>query len=139
MNKLIKYTDFIFESLILESNVVYSEKLKRALSKMDDPIAKTLLGIENKDLDVQSNYFDIPMDKNDTVTFIPDRRAQEILGDKKELVTYKGKKGGWLTHNMEQNGELFAELGYEPKQEEVFNPGNEEIGEVVSKVTSKVS
>ena len=131
-----KYTQFITESieLLLESNVVYSPKFRKALNKIQDPIAKTLLSIENKDLDVQSNYFDIPIDKNDTVTFIPDKRAQEILGDKKELVRFTGRKGGWLTHNMEQNAGLFAQLGFEPKQEEVYKPKNDEIGQVMGKV-----
>ena len=73
-----KYLEFINESmeLILESDIVYSDKFRLALSKIENPLSKTLLGIENKDLDVRSNYFDILMDKNDTVSFIPDRRAQ---------------------------------------------------------------
>jgi hypothetical protein len=140
MKKLSRYYQFILESLILESNVIYSEKFRRALSKIgDDPIAKSLMGIENKDIDVLSNYFDIPPDKNDVVTFIPDKKAQEILGDKKELVKFTGRKGGWLTHNMEQNRDLFAALGYVPKGEAIFNPGNVDVGEVVSRVVSPVS
>lgn len=140
MKKLIRYSEFIFESLLLESNVIYSPKFKMALLKMkDDSIAKILLSVENKDLNVVSNYFDIPIDKNDTVTFFTDKKAQEILNSKKEKVTFRGKKGGWLTHNMEQNAELFKALGYVPKTEEIFNPGNTAIGEVVSKITSEKS
>ena len=46
-----KYSDFINESLdflLLESNVIYSDKLRRALSKIDSPVAKKLLEIYAK-------------------------------------------------------------------------------------------
>jgi len=86
-----KYLEFINESLelLLESDVVYSDKFRLAIKKISDNqpgsmIAKKLLDLENKDLDVRSNYFDILRDKNDKVSFIPDRKAQEILSDEKE-------------------------------------------------------
>ena len=43
-----KYLDFINESfeLLLEAEIVYSEKMRRALDKIDHPIAKSLLEIE---------------------------------------------------------------------------------------------
>ena len=57
-----KYFDFINENLeflLNESNVVFSDKLRRALTKIDSPIAKKMLDIENKDFPVQANYFDV--------------------------------------------------------------------------------
>ena len=68
-----KYSDFVSESIefIIESDVVYSDKFRLALNKIESPISKSLLDIENKDFNVQSNFFDISTDKNDTVSFVP--------------------------------------------------------------------
>lgn len=140
--KIPKYLDFINESLdlILESDVVYSDNLRKALIKIDNPISKKLIELENKDLPIQSNYFDILLDKNDTISFIPDRRAQDILkNNTKEIVKYNGE-GGWLTHNINQNGSIFDMLGYTIEEGETpHNPSFEEIGEVIRKVTSPTS
>lgn len=140
-----KYLEFINESmeLILESDVVYSDKFRLALSKIETPVSKSLLGIENKDLNVRSNYFDILMDKNDTISFIPDRRAQQILNDTKIKVRFVGRGGGWLTFNKDENGEyknkkLFDKLGFTPS-EELVKPSNDEVGEIIKKVVSEES
>ena len=47
-----KYFDFINESLelILESDVVYSDKFRLALSKIENPVSKSLLDVENKEM-----------------------------------------------------------------------------------------
>lgn len=137
-----KYYNFINESLeylLLESNVVYSEKLRRALSKIENPIAKKLLEIENEDIPVQSNYFDISLDKNDSLNFIPDRKAQEILGQTKEEYRFTGSGGGWLKHKDSNNG-IFGKLGYTYEEgSEPYKPNSRDIGEVVAKVTSESS
>lgn len=134
-----KYFDFVNESLelILESDVVFSKKFRLALSKMENPLAKSILSIENEDLPVASNYFDISKDKNDSLSFIPDRKAQEILGDTKENVRFIGSGGGWLRHS-ESNANIFKDLGYEPEGS-AYQPNSSEVGEVVSKVTGKSS
>ena len=134
-----RYFDFINESLefILESDVIYSDKFRFTLSKIDDPISKSILDIENKDLTVQSNYFDITMDKNDTVSFIPDRKAQEILKDVKEFWRFDGSGGGWLKHS-EANTELFSKLGYVPEGSP-YGPNSRDIGEIVAETVSETS
>lgn len=143
MKHLNKYGNFITEKLILEqllleSNVVYSGKFKKVLSKMpDNEIAQKLLEIENKDLEVVSNFFDIKVDNDAILTFTPDRVAQQILTDEKEYVLYQGRRGGWLTNDVVKNGGIFARLGFEPKTEEVFHPNNTDPGEVISRVTSE--
>jgi hypothetical protein len=140
-----KYFDFLNESfeLILESDVVYSDKFRLVLSKIENPVSTSLLGAENKDLDVRSNYFDIVMDKNDKVSFIPDRRAQQILTDSKITVRFVGRNGGWLTFNKDKNGEyenkiLFDALGFTPS-EELIKPGSDETGEIIKKTVSEKS
>lgn len=143
MRHLNEYQDFILEKLILEqlileSNVIYSDKFKKSLTKMpENEIAKKLLEIENKDLDIVSNFFDIKIDNENILTFTPDRIAQQILNDDKEFVTYIGRRGGWLTNNTKTNGAIFARLGFEPKTEEVYAPNNTDAGEVISKITSE--
>jgi hypothetical protein len=143
MKHLNKYGNFIVEKLILEkllleSNVVYSGKFKKVLSKMpDNEIAQKLLEIENKDLEVVSNFFDIKVDNDAILTFTPDRVAQQILNDEKEYVLYQGRRGGWLTNDVRKNGGIFARLGFEPQTEEVFHPNNTDPGEVISRITSE--
>jgi hypothetical protein len=81
-----KYSDFINENLdlILESDVKYSEQLRKVIKKIGGPVSDTLLEIENKDYPVQSNYFDITPDKNDTISFTPDRKVKEILDNQEK-------------------------------------------------------
>ncbi len=136
-----KYLDFINESidLILESNVVYSNNFRGVLNKINTPLAKTMIEIENHDLNVRSNYFDILLAKNDTVTFIPDRKAQEILGDTKEFFRFTGNNGGWLRHT-DSNSKLFGILGYTYTEGSTpYSPNSRDIGEIVNKVVSEQS
>jgi hypothetical protein len=136
---ILRYIDFINESseLILESNVIFSDRMKMALNRTDSTIAKKILELENKDYPVSSNFFDIPMDKNDKLSFIPDRKAQEILTDDKEIVKFIGSGGGWLKHK-DSNNKLFTALGYVPEGEP-YEPDSTDVGEVVSKVVSEQS
>ena len=136
-----KYSDFIKENLefILESNVVFSDNFRKAMVKIDHPMAKAILGVENNDLTVQANYLDIEFSKNDTISFTPDRKAQEILGDTKEVVRFTGSGGGWLKHKESNNG-LFEKLGYTFEEgSEPYKPNSRDLGEVVAKVTSEKS
>lgn len=135
-----KYTEFILEKLILESNVIYSSKFRKILSRMkDNRIAEELLNIENKDLDVIANFFDVKVDNDNVVTFTPDRVAQQILNEKKDVYRYIGGRGGWLTNNLATNGTIFGILGFVPKTGEVYRPNNTELGEIVSMYKSEKS
>ena len=138
-----RYQEFITESLdlILESDVVYSDKFRKVVSSIDSPIAKKIIEIENTDLPVRANYFDIVPGKNDSITFLNDRKAQEILGDKKEMVKFIGGEGGWLTHNLAENGAIFDLLGYKPESDTPYKPqsGDIAVGEVIKKVVSPTS
>ncbi len=134
-----KYSDFVSESIefIIESDVVYSDKFRLALNKIESPISKSLLDIENKDFNVQSNFFDISVDKNDTLSFTPDRKAQEIIKEKKDLVRFSGS-AGFLKHK-ETNQGLFDKLGYTYTTDEPYRPNSSDVGEVVARVTSETS
>jgi len=143
-----KYIDFITEShdlitesqlieMLLESDVMFSDNFKKVLGKIDNPVAKKILDLEKKDLPVVANYFDIDPKRNDYVYFTPDRKAQEILNDPKELYRFVGNNGGWLTHG-EANNAIFGRLGYVP-QGDVYRPATTEVGEVVEKIVSEKS
>jgi hypothetical protein len=136
-----KYDEFLLEqfiTMINESEVVFSNKFRKLLKTIESPIAKALMDIENKDLKVTSNYLDVA-DNKDSISFIPDRKAQEILKDKPEKYATFNGTGGILTHNMQENGTLFNLLGYEPKGERGYKPEVGEKGLVVSRATSPSS
>lgn len=142
-----KYNDFIIDkisesleddfSLLLESNVVFSNNFRKILTRIENPIATTLLSIENNDIPVVANYFDIDNKRNDYLFFTPDRKAQEILNDPKQLVRFTGNNGGWLKHT-EANDSIFEKLGYVPAAQ-VYVPNNTDIGEIITELISEKS
>jgi hypothetical protein len=129
---LTKYNEFLFESLILESIVVYSNKFKDILKEIESPVAKAILDIETKDLDVANNYLDI--NDKDTISFIADRKAKELLDQKDKFAIFNGGSG-FLKHSP-SNDELFALLEYEPVGDKTYHPQNGEKGEVLKKAKS---
>ena len=76
--ELYRYTDFLTESkltILLESNMYYSDRFVEILSKIESPIAKNILSIKGKDVDVPTNYIDISKE-SDTIAFTPDNRVK---------------------------------------------------------------
>lgn len=154
-----RYFEFINESLefIIESDVIYSDKFKKVLNKIDHPLSKKILDIENKDLDVRNNFFDVSFDKNDKVSFIPDAKAQEILKKEENFFRFVGRSGGWLKHSQ-SNQNIFDKLGYTPdsetietvdeetgevvkveKPKEPYNPNSMDVGKEISRTVSELS
>jgi hypothetical protein len=131
--KLLKYEGFLLEKLILESNIIYSGKFKKVLEKLpDNRIAQSLLEIEDEDLEVTANFFDVKIDSDDVVTFTNDRAAQRILTPELEQVRWTGNRGAWLTHS-EGNINIFLRMGYAPEiGTPVYQPNRTEIGEIIS-------
>lgn len=151
------YFEFLNESLILESDVIFSDKFRKIINKIEHPISKQILDIENKDLDVRNNFFDVSFDKNDKVSFIPDAKAQELLTSNERTFRFTGNSGGWLTHKP-TNQEIFDKLGYEPDTEEKefvdeetgdivketvpmqpYSPSSMEVGTEISRTVSETS
>lgn len=142
-----RYLDFINESinesidLILESDVIFSDKFRSVLKNVStkSELAKVLMEIENKDLPVRSNYFDILSDDNNKVSFIPDSKAQEILKDVEDKVRFTGSGGGWLKHKSSNNG-VFNALGYTYDEgKNPHSPNSHEIGDVIGRTVSESS
>lgn len=136
-----RYLEFIRESfeILLESNVVYSNNFKKVMSKIEHPLSKTILDIENTDLPVRNNYLDVSFKENDKLEFIPDRKAQEILADTKVYVNFIGSGGGWLRHK-ETNSDIFTKLGYTYDESvSPYDAPSSEVGEVIAEATSDSS
>jgi hypothetical protein len=136
MRRLSRFSEFINESILNESVVVFSDRFKKLLSKIDSPVAKSLLDIETKDLDVANNYIDIADNKNQ-ITFITDRKAKELLSSPEaKKVTHMGS--GHLTHS-EANNNVFNALGYTPEGPQTYHPQSGEEGVIESEYTSPTS
>lgn len=126
-----KYSEFLNEKMILESNIIFSNKFKKVLNRIDHPISNKILDIENKDLDTKNNFFDVEFDKNDKISFIPDAKAQKILSSDDNFFSFTGAGGGWLKHK-DVNQKIFDELGYEPDKVETLDRDSLELVEVDS-------
>lgn len=136
-----RYLDFVNESfeLLLESNIVYSNNFKKVMGKIEHPLAKSILEIENQDHPVRNNYLDVNLKANDKLGFIPDRKAQEILGDTKVYVNFVGSGGGWLK-NKEVNQGIFDKLGYTYEEGvEPYQAPSVEVGEIIAETISETS
>lgn len=133
-----RYNDFLFESLMLESILVYSDDFKELLKSIDSPVSKALLDIESQDLTLANNYIDIT-DNKEEISFIQDRKAQEILKPEflKKVVYYVGS-GGFLKHS-EGNQEMFNMLEYEPVGDKCYHPQVDEKGELLKRASSTTS
>ena len=132
--KLKKYLDFLLP--INESTIVFSDKFKSILKKIESQVAQRLLEIEGEDIPLTNNYFDVADNKNQ-ISFISDRKAQEILSSaESKKVTHMG--GGHLTH-VEANNGVFDGLGYTPEGPQTYHPQSNEEGVVESEYTSPTS
>jgi hypothetical protein len=149
-----RYSEFveerIIESLILESKFEFSDKFKKILSLMpkDNEIKNYLLGMKGADLSITQNYIDIS-DNKDEVTFIQDRRAQQVLKDNPVFwVTNNSLPNSkFLTFNKDENGEyknknLFEALGFEPNEPHRDYhpvPNSGVVGEILAETVSEKS
>lgn len=142
MSRLLKYEDYLLESiineLILESKVVYSNKFMNILKKMrTNKVAIDLLQLYTKDLNVQHNYIDLT-DEKDTVSFTPDRKVREILDVEKETVYRVINEGKYLTHSS-GNNKIFEALNYEKPEGEPWAPSEGNLGLILAETISETS
>lgn len=138
------YQDFILENLILESKLEFSDKFKNILEIIpsDNEIRNTLIDMKGKgDYALNQNFIDVTTSKEE-VSFIPDRRAQDIMkSDNKTWRTNAYLPGAkFLSFNKDINGDynnqgIFSMLGFspiEPISENHPVPGSGVTGEIVS-------
>lgn len=139
---LLKYNEYLTEKVVyeylLESKVVFSSKFTNILTRMkSNKIASELLNMYGKDVEgIRNNYIDTTDDKN-TVSFMPDAKAQEIVGEQPDV--YKViDSGRYLTHNP-VNDKIFAALGYDKEGRDNWAPDTGTIGKILSETVSTTS
>jgi hypothetical protein len=109
MRYLSLFENFTSHLLITESVVAFSKDFRDVLRKMKNPIADEILKYEGQDKPISNNYFDLKSDTNDVVTFITDRKYQEVV-DKSNYGKYKVAKFDVL-NPVENNAKYYANLG----------------------------
>lgn len=110
--KLLKYDDYLTESLIyksiLESKVVYSDEFMNILKNIESRVSEELIKLSSNDIPTRSNFINTTKE-NDLVSFIPDKRAQELILTKPDF--YIVNRDAYLG-NTKVNEEIFKKLGY---------------------------
>jgi hypothetical protein len=131
-----KFYDFLNErlELILEAEVAYSSKFRKILSKIDTTLSKKLLEIENADIPVRNNYFDIS-DTNDAISFIPDRKVQDLL--KNDQSKFRYTETGRFLNGDEKFQYLWDALELERSQ--IQEPQSGTIGKIGKEAISPSS
>jgi len=79
--RLFGYTDFLLESkieMLLEAKIRFNDDFVNVLDKMDNVTADKLLNMIGKEVDVNTNYIDINIDKDGFVEFIPDDKTEKL-------------------------------------------------------------
>lgn len=131
--------EILLESLIIESKLEISDKLKDILKSMKyNKIANDIINLYNtkKDIDIRQNYIDTGTNK-DEVTFISNTKAEEILG--KEPLKYQVVRSNYyLTHNN-RNNDIFNRLGYTKPEGDPWEPSVGTFGEIKAEAKSNVS
>ena len=149
-----RYKDFtdtlLLESLLLESKLEVSPKMMNLLNTMPDgKIKSAIIKIINdkQDLALVQNYLDISSNKEE-ITFIQDRRAQQILTEQGEMkwITNESVNERYLTFNKDDQGRyknraIFDALGFDASggEDEHPTPESGEVGIIVSETVSKIS
>lgn len=119
-------------NLILESKVRYSKEFIKALHKIEHPLAKKLLEMNDKDIDIMFNFIDIS-DELDMVKFIPDKKANEILDKNPQLYRVDDKRN--LKFDSEANNTIFDTLTLD--RDKWYTAEIGDIGIILSEMVSK--
>jgi len=148
------YGEFIserlLESLISESKLEFSNKFFKVLDLMpsNNEIRNILKSMRGADLNLNQNYIDVS-DNKEEVTFIQDRRAQQLIKDSSKVWKTNSSlpSSKFLTFNKDENGEyknknLFEALGFEPNEPHRDYhpvPNSGVVGEILSETVSPKS
>ena len=62
----------------MEANIAFSEEFENLLDKMDTVTADKLLNLIGKDIDLNTNYIDVDIEKDGFVKFIADDKAEKL-------------------------------------------------------------
>jgi hypothetical protein len=137
---ILKYNDYLTEkqiiNLINESVLVYSPKLVNLLKRMPrNRIAVELLRLNKSDVDgITQNYIDVT--DRDSFSFTPDRRVQQMLGDRPTV--FKAMNARNLTSSDKNNG-IFERLGFDKETTQKWSAPNGSVLRILSETVTKTS
>lgn len=97
-SKLFRYSDFLNESkieMLLEANITYTTLFNKVLDQIDSPIAKKLLELSGKEVDVNTNFIEVNREKDDVVFFRPDDKVA-----KSAMVPHPGACYDMISKNL---------------------------------------
>jgi hypothetical protein len=80
MRKITNYGEFITESkleLLLEAKIKFSDEFITLLNHIESPLVKKILDHEGKDVDINRNYMTYDIDKENSVLFYPEDKAEK--------------------------------------------------------------
>jgi len=125
-----KYHEFLVEKLILESQLSFSKSFYKVINDINTDTSKKLLSLVSKDIEpLQYNYIDISKDENDSVSFITDRKAKEIIGDR--IILYKVINSGKCLTRSSRNSNIYNRLNFEIPADSVYTPSIGVIGKII--------
>ena len=127
---MFNYFDFLLEKKLeklFESKIGFSKRFYSTLGSIKTPLSNQIMLLQDKDFEVQYNYIDTT-DENDTVSFIPDRKAKEIIGDKEEL--YKVTDNGRYLTGSEINQRIYDALNHK-RTSDVYQPEVGTVGKII--------
>lgn len=109
-----KYNDFILEKVLNESVIYFSKPFRVLLNRVDDPISKELLNIENTDVKPDITFVNLD-DREGYINFTTMRNAKKILTDKFPRIDFNqlDEPSGasiandiWDLHNYNNTGSI---------------------------------
>ena len=124
--KISKYNNYIIESkidLILESKIKYNQKFIEILGDINTDLSKKVKNLLNKDININTNYIDINLDKDDYITFLPDDKVE-----KSKFIT----KGNYSYYNIAQQIKKEYDIG------KVGDPGDNQVVEIIGDIPKDV-
>ena len=127
---MFNYFDFLLEQKLeklFESKISFSKGFYNALNSIGTPLSNKIMDLQDNDIDVQYNYIDVS-DENDTVSFTPDRKAKEIIGDKEDF--YKVVNSGRYLTGSERNQKIYDRLNHE-RTDDVYQPESGTVGKII--------
>jgi len=137
------YLDFLLENIIMKSKIEFSEAFYGLLKTIqDDSVSRKLITLKSKAVEAPytQNFIDLS-NKNDEVTFIINKKAQEIIGN--ATILYKVvEEGRYLTFSS-RNQRIFNLLGfkipldqYGNRTEDPYDPLEGTIGSIEGEAKS---
>lgn len=107
-----KYSQFLAQKLLLESEIKYSNDFRKILSSINDPVSRTLSSLENQDIKTNVNFIDILKDDKEQLSFIQDKKASTLLSKLKNEIDVTWNGHGGILKNNADNEDVFSALGY---------------------------